>query len=316
MKEAGMEEMGMMKDALFGGVNAAVLTPMKPDLAPDLDRLARRCAHLFSHGCDNIGVLGTTGEANSFGMSERLAILEGLIERGVPAERLMPGTGTTAITDSVLLTRRAAELGCRGALMLPPFYYKNPTDDGLFAYFSEVINRVGGDIRIYLYNFPQQSAVPFSLKLIGRMLNAFPGIIKGVKDSSGSFENSSAMVKEFASEGFEVYVGYDNGLLDILKLGGAGCITAAANVTSAVNALVVKHWNEPKGAEAQRLLSAFRTVLTTAPTIPALRALVARAENDPAWLTMRPPHLAMSPEASAKFLAAWDAAGADLSQAA
>jgi 4-hydroxy-tetrahydrodipicolinate synthase len=306
----------MMQDALFGGVNAAVLTPMKQDLSPDLDRLARRCAHLFAHGCNNIGVLGTTGEANSFGISERLAILEGLIERGVPAERLMPGTGTTAITDSVLLTRRAAELGCRGVLMLPPFYYKNPSDDGLLAYFSEVIGRVGGDVRVYLYNFPQQSAVPFSLALIGRMLRAFPGILKGVKDSSGNFENSAAMVKEFAADGFEVYVGFDNGLLDILKLGGAGCITAAANVTSAVNAAVVAHWNEPEGAEAQRLLSAYRAVLTTAPTIPALRALVARQENEPAWLTMRPPHLPMSPEASARFLAAWDAAGTGLSKAA
>lgn len=306
----------MMKDALFGGVNAAVLTPMKPDLAPDLDRLARRCAHLLSHGCNNIGVLGTTGEANSFGISERLAILEGIIERGVPAARLLPGTGTTAITDTVLLTRRAAELGCRGVLMLPPFYYKTPSDDGLLAYFSEVIGRVGGKVRLYLYNFPQQSAVPFSLPLLARMLQSFPGVIKGVKDSSGSFENSSAMVKEFAAQGFEVYVGYDNGLLDILALGGAGCITAAANVTSAMNAEVVAHWNEPVGVAAQRRLTAYRAVLTSAPTIPALRALVAREEKDPAWLTMRPPHLPLAAEASAKFLAAWDQAGADLSKAA
>jgi 4-hydroxy-tetrahydrodipicolinate synthase len=306
----------MMQDAMFGGVNAAVLTPMKADLSPDLDRLARRCAHLFTHGCNNIGLLGTTGEANSFGIAERLAIFEGMVERGVPAERLLPGTGTTAITDSVLLTRRAAELGCRGVLMLPPFYYKNPSDDGLFAYFSEVINRVGGNIRVYLYHFPQQSAVPFSLSLIGRMLKAFPGVLKGVKDSSGDFANSSSMVKEFGAEGFEVYVGYDNALLDILKIGGAGCITAAANMTSEVNAAVVAHWKEKAGEEAQVLLSALRKVLTTAPTIPALRALVAREEVDPAWLTMRPPHMPLSAEASAKFLAAWDACGTGLSKAA
>ncbi|MDA8049266.1 MAG: dihydrodipicolinate synthase family protein [Rhodospirillales bacterium] len=306
----------MMQDAIFGGVNAAILTPMRSDLSPDPDRLARRCSHLFAHGCDHIGVLGTTGEANSFGISERLAILEGLIERGVPAERLLPGTGTPAITDSVLLSRRAAELGCRGVLMLPPFYYKNPSDDGLFATFSEVIQRLGSSIPIYLYHFPQQSATPFSLALIGRLLKAFPGVIKGVKDSSGSLANATAMVKEFTADGFEVYVGFDDGLLDILKLGGAGCITAAANVTSAVNAKVVAHWCEPAGEEAQRLLSALRKALTSAPTIPALRALVAREEKDPAWLTMRPPHLALSPEAAAKFLSAWDACGADLSKAA
>jgi len=306
----------MMQDAIFGGVNAAVLTPMRSDLTADLHRLARRCKHLLANGCDHLGVLGTTGEANSFGISERLEILDGLVERGVPAERLLPGTGTTAITDSVLLSRRAAALGCRGCLVLPPFYYKNPTDDGLFAYFGEVVERLGGSIRIYLYNFPQQTAVPFTLSLIGRMLKAFPGVIKGVKDSSGNLANAAAMVREFGPQGFEVYVGFDDGLLEILKLGGAGCITAAANVTSAVNARVVAHWHEQAGEEAQRLLSRLRKTLTTVPTIPGLRALVARAENDPEWLTMRPPHLALSQEATAKFLAAWDACGMDLSKAA
>lgn len=306
----------MMKDAVFGGVNAAILTPMKSDLAPDLDRLARRCSHLFAHGCDNIAVLGTTGEANSFGISERLALLDGLIERGVPAERLLPGTGTTDVPDTVLLTRRAAELGCRGVLMLPPFYYKNPSDDGLFAYFSEVIGKLGSKPRIILYNFPQQSAVPFSLSLIARLLKAFPGVIKGVKDSSGDYANSSAMVKEFASSGFEVYVGYDNALLDILKLGGAGCITAAANVTSTVNARVVAHADEPAGAEAQRELSRLRKVLTTVPTVPSLHALVARDENDQAWLNMRPPHVPLAAAAVKAFFAAWDAASPDLRKAA
>ncbi len=306
----------MMRDAHFAGVNAAVLTPMRSDLSPDLDRLARRCSHLFAQGCNNIGVLGTTGEANSFGIGERLEILEGLLERGVPAERLLPGTGTPALTDSVLLTRRAAELGCRGALMLPPFYYKEPSEDGLFAYFSEVIQRLGSRIPIYLYHFPRLSAVPFSLALIARLLKAFPGVIKGVKDSSGSLANASAMVKEFGAEGFEVYVGFDDGLLDILKQGGAGCITAAANVTSAINAAVVAHWREREGEEAQRLLSTLRRVLTGAPTIPALRALVARAERDPAWLTPRPPNVPLSAEEAAKFFAAWDACGMDLSKAA
>ena len=155
----------MMKDALFAGVNAAVLTPMRADLSVDLDRMASHSRWLLANGCDNLGVLGTTGEANSIGISERLDILPGLVTRGIPATKMMPGTGVTALTDTVLLTRQAMEAGCRGALLLPPFYYKNPTDDGLFAYFSEVINRVGGGIKYYLYNFPQQSAVPFSVDL-------------------------------------------------------------------------------------------------------------------------------------------------------
>src|SRR5579872_3911461 len=182
----------MMKDALFGGVNAAVLTPMHADLSVDHDRMASHCRWLLANGCNNLGILGTTGEANSLGISERMDVLPALIKRGVPAAKMMPGTGTTAITDTVLLTRKAAELGCRGALLLPPFYYKNPSDDGLFAYFSEVVQRTGGDIRIYLYNFPQQAAISFGVELIGRLLKAFPGVIKGVKDSSGDFSNSRA----------------------------------------------------------------------------------------------------------------------------
>ena len=226
----------MMKDALFGGVNAAVLTPMRADLSVDLDRMAAHCRWLLANGCDNLGVLGTTGEANSIGISERLEALQGLVARGIPAAKMMPGTGVAALTDTVLLTRQAAELGCRGALLLPPFYYKNPTEDGLFAYFSEVIDRVGSDIKYYLYNFPQQSAVPFSVDLIGRLLKAFPGTLKGVKDSSGNYDNGRAYVENFARDGFEVYAGDDTLLRPLLLLGSAGCITAAANVNSPIAA--------------------------------------------------------------------------------
>ena len=129
--------------------------------------------------------------------------MEGFVEAGVPAAVLLPGTGTTAITDTVLLTRRAAELGCKGALLLPPFFYKNPSEDGLLAYFSEVIERVGGDIAIYLYHFPAQSAVPFTVPFIERLLRAYPGKVRGIKDSSGDFANSKSYVDAFGADGFE-----------------------------------------------------------------------------------------------------------------
>jgi 4-hydroxy-tetrahydrodipicolinate synthase len=153
---------------LFGGVNAAVLTAMQPDLSPDPDRMAAHCRWLLGNGCNGLGILGTTGEATSFGLHERKGLLEALVARGVPADVLMPGTGTASLADTVELTRHARDQGCRGALLLPPFYYKGVTDDGLFAYFSEVVQRVGGGIALYLYNFPQQSALPFSLGLIER----------------------------------------------------------------------------------------------------------------------------------------------------
>jgi len=306
----------MMTHALFGGVNAAVLTAMANDLAPDVDRTAAHCRWLLANGCNGLGVLGTTGEANSLGVGERLAIMEGLVERGIPAARLLPGTGTPAITDSVLLSRRARELGCRGVLMLPPFFYKSPSDDGLFAYFSEVIQRIGGGLAIYLYHFPQQSAVPFTLDLIARLLKAYPGVIKGAKDSSGDFANMRAMAEQFGSEGFEVYAGDDSLLQQMLKAGGAGCITAAANVNSAIGAEVYANWDNARGTAAQETLSATRRAITSAPLIPGLKALVARHTGDAGWLNIRPPHLRLSAEAAARLFAIFDACGVRLAAAA
>jgi 4-hydroxy-tetrahydrodipicolinate synthase len=299
----------MMRNALFGGVNAAVLTAMNDDLSLNLDRMARHAAWLLANGCTGLAVLGTTGEANSLGIAERLSVLDGLVERGIPAASLLPGTGTPALTDTVLLTRRAAELGCRGALLLPPFFYKNPSEDGLFAWFSEVIQRVGGDIGFYLYHFPAQSAVPFSLGLVGRLLAAYPGRVKGIKDSSGDFAHTKAYVDHFAADGFEVYCGDDGALRALLQAGGAGCITAAANVGSPVSARVCRDWNSQAGADAQVTLTALRKAVTSAPLIPAIKALVARHTGDTGWLNIRPPNLRLSAEAGERLFVTFDACG-------
>ncbi len=306
----------MMKDALYGGVNAAVLTPMRVDLSVDLDRMAAHCRWLLANGCNGLAILGTTGEANSLGVSERIAVIEGLVERGIPGARLLPGVGTPALTDTVLLARRAAELGCRGVLVLPPFFYKNPSEDGLFAWFSEVIQRAGTGTRVFLYHFPAQSAVPFTVDLVGRLLRAYPGTIKGIKDSSGDFANTRAYVDQFARDGFEVYCGDDGHLHQLLQIGGAGSISAASNVTSAVNAQVYAGWDQAAGAAAQEVLSALRKAVTSAALIPGLKALVARHAGDDAWLNIRPPHLPLSDEAVAKLFAAFDACGVRLAKAA
>ncbi len=306
----------MLKDAIYGGVNAAVLTAMNPDLSVDLDRMAAHSKWLLANGCNGLGVLGTTGEANSMGISERLSIMEGLTQRGIPGRVMMPGTGTTNIPDTVLLTRRAEELGCRGALLLPPFFYKNPSDDGLFAYFSEVIQRVGGDIKFYLYHFPAQSAVPFGIDLIGRLLKAYPGKVKGIKDSSGDFANTKSYADHFAKDGFEVFCGDDGALHSLLNAGGAGCITAAANVGCAVSQIVYSNWNNAVGADAQVTLAAIRKAVVSAPLIPGLKALVARNTGNPAWHNIRPPHLALGAEAQAKLFANFDACGVALAAAA
>ncbi|WP_149539248.1 dihydrodipicolinate synthase family protein [Siccirubricoccus phaeus] len=299
-----------MKDALFGGVNAAVLTAMHPDLSPDLDRMAAHAKWLLANGCNGLGILGTTGEANSFGLSERKAILEGLIARGIPARVMMPGTGCASLTDTVELTLHAKAQGCRGVLLLPPFYYKAPSDDGLFAYFSEVVNRVGGGIALYLYHFPQQSAVPFSLDLIGRLLQAFPGTIKGVKDSSGVYANMKAMADNFARDGFEVYSGSDEFLQQMLLDGGAGCITAASNANSHWGGIVYARRTGAEADKAQAMLTATRRAATSVPLIPGLREIIARSTGDDGWRVIRPPHLKLDKAQADAVWAAWEAAGA------
>jgi 4-hydroxy-tetrahydrodipicolinate synthase len=299
-----------MKDALFGGVNAAVLTPMHADFSPDLDRMAAHARWLLANGCNGLGVLGTTGEAASFGLDERKAIVEGLVARGIPASVLMPGTGVANFTDTVALTKHAKAQGCRGVLVLPPFYYKGPSDDGLFAYFSEVVQRVGGGIAIYLYHFPQQSAVPFSLDLIGRLLKAYPGVIKGVKDSSGVYANMKAMADAFAGEGFEVYSGSDEFLQQMLLDGGAGCITAASNTNSHWGGIVYRERTGPAADAAQAVLNATRKAATSVPLISGLREIIARSTGDAGWRVIRPPHLPLDAVQAEAVWAAFGAAGA------
>jgi 4-hydroxy-tetrahydrodipicolinate synthase len=306
----------MLKNARFGGVNAAVLTAMNADLSIDLDRMATHCRWLLANGCNGLAVLGTTGEANSLGIQERIALLEGLIARGIPASKMLPGTGTTSLTDTVLLTKTAESLGCRGALLLPPFYYKNPSDDGLLAYFNEVAQRVGGAISLYLYNFPQQSAIPFSVDFIARLLQANPGKYAGIKDSSGSYENGLAYVESFAKDGFEVYAGDDTLLKPLLEKGSAGCITAASNVNCAIGAQVYAGWNTPAGAAAHEVLAATRKAVISVPLIPGLKALVARNTGDAGWNNIRPPHLPLTAAQQAALYSAFDACGLALPKAA
>jgi 4-hydroxy-tetrahydrodipicolinate synthase len=299
-----------MSRPIYGGVNAAVLTPMGPDLAPDVARMARHCRWLLAHGCDGLGILGTTGEANSFGLRERMAILEGLAAEGIPPERMMPGTGCPSLTDTVELTLHAADVGCPGVLMLPPFYYKNPSEDGLFAWYAQVIERTKGRAKVYLYHFPQQSAVPIPLSLIRRLLDAFPGVVKGVKDSGGDYANMKAMIDAFAAEGFEVYSGSDTFLQRILQDGGAGCITAAANANCLWAAIVCSRRTGPEADRAQAILTATRAAAASVPLIAGLREILARSTGDAAWRHIRPPNTPLSPEEAEKVWAGWQAAGA------
>jgi 4-hydroxy-tetrahydrodipicolinate synthase len=299
-----------MTRPIYGGVNAAVLTPMGADLAPDIGRMAAHGQWLLTHGCDGLGILGTTGEAASFGLHERMAIVDGLVAGGIPAERMMPGTGCPSLSDTVDLTNHAAAAGCPGVLMLPPYYYKGPSEDGLFAWYAAVIERTRGRAKVYLYHFPQQSAVPLTLPLIRRLLDAFPGIVKGVKDSSGDYANMKAMIDAFGSEGFEVYSGSDAFLQRILAEGGAGCITAASNANCLWGGIVAAHRTGPEADRAQAVLNATRAAASSVPLIAGLREVIARATGDGTWRHIRPPNMPLSAAEAEKVWAAWTDAGA------
>jgi 4-hydroxy-tetrahydrodipicolinate synthase len=202
----------------------------------------------------------------------------------------MPGTGHCAFPDTVALTRHAVQLGCAGVLMLPPFYYKGVSDEGLFRSYAEVIERVGDDrLRIYLYHIPPVAQVPISLALIERLLKAYPGTVAGIKDSSGDWANTSAMLEQFQPHGFDVFAGSEAFLLRALRGGGMGCITAAANVNPGPIARLARGWQQPDADDQQAALNAVRAVFQQFPMIPALKAAIAHYSNDPAWRLVRPP---------------------------
>ena len=272
------------------GIFAAALTPLKSDLSVDKERLVGHCNWLLENGCDGLAVLGTTGEANSFSVAERIGILETLSDGGISGNVLMPGTGCCSLPDTVELTRRAVELGAGGVLMLPPFYYKGVNDEGLFASYSEVIERVS-DIRlkVYLYHFPQMSAVPISLNLIERLLKRYPETIAGMKDSSGEFNNMSGVAQNFPR--FDVFSGGDDFLLPLLQKGGVGCITAVCNIACDLSARIYEAWKDgDASAEAlQAQLIKIRIAAQTYPYSAGLKTALAHFSGDDGWRLVRPP---------------------------
>ena len=271
------------------GVLSPVVTPFDADLRPDPARFVRHCRWLLSQDV-GLAVFGTNSEGNSLTTSEKIQLLDALVEAGLPPDRMMPGTGTCALGDTVELTRHAVKLGCGGVLMLPPFYYKGNSDEGLYRSFSEVIQRVGDDrLRVYLYHIPPVAQVPITLTLIERLLKEYPGTIAGVKDSSGDWANTQAMLDQFQPHGFDVFPGSESFLLPALRAGGAGCISATANVNPGPIARLAATWQQDDADAQQAGLDAVRGVFQSYVMIPALKAAIAHYGDDAHWLTVRPP---------------------------
>lgn len=271
------------------GVLSPVVTPFNAEDSPDAERFLRHCRWLIANNA-GLAVFGTNSEGNSLAVEERMALLEGLVAAGIDPARIMPGTGCCALSDSVRLSAQAAKLGCAGVLMLPPFYYKGVSDEGLYRNFAGVIDHVGdARLRIYLYQIPPVSQVPISLALIERLLRNYPGTIAGIKDTSGDWNYTKAVLDAFAATGFDVFAGTETILLATMRGGGAGCISATANVNPAPIHRLFATWRDADADAQQEGLNATRAVFQKYPMIAALKQAIAHWSADPGWARLRPP---------------------------
>ncbi len=307
------------------GVLAPVLTPFKADLSPDQERFIAHCKWLLSQNC-GLAVFGTTSEANSLAAEERSMLLDALVAAGVDTSRMMPGTGCCSITETVKLTAQAVKHGCAGVLMLPPFYYKGVSEEGLYRHFSEVVQRVGdARLRIYLYHIPPVAVVGMTTGLVERLLKAYPNVIAGMKDSSGDWNNTKTFLEAFAVRAgravspdarsssdpatdtqttFDVFVGSESFLLASMRNGGAGTISATANVNPAAIHKLFAEYPNADADDQQAKLNLVRDLFGKKyPMISALKQAIATYANDPAWRTVRPPLVELTAE-QAKTLAA------------
>ena len=271
------------------GIYAAALTPQNKNLDADVDLLYTHIKWLLSNGCHGVAIFGTTGEFASFGISERMDVLNAISNTDLPKNRILVGTGCTALTDTVKLSRHAIDNGFFNILVLPPFYYKSISNKGLFVYFDEIIRQIGDNrLRLYLYNFPKMTGMNIDYDLITHLHALYPKIVIGIKDSSGDLNNMITLCQQF--EDFRVFAGTEVLLYDLLKAGGAGCISATANITSQLCSAIYTHWKSKDVSALQKHLSVVRMEIEKYPLIPALKAIMAELSSNKNWLYVRPPH--------------------------
>jgi 4-hydroxy-tetrahydrodipicolinate synthase len=294
------------------GVLAPVVTPFTRDLRPDPERFIAHCRWLLSQNC-GLAVFGTNSEANSLSVEERIALLEALLAVGLNPARMMPGTGCCALTDTVRLTAHAVAAGCAGVLMLPPFYYKDVSDDGLYRHFAEVVERVGdARLRIYLYHIPPVAVVGITPTLVERLLKRYPTAIAGMKDSSGDWNNTKTMLDAFATSGFDVFPGSETFLLAGMRHGAAGCISATANVNPAAIDRLYREWRNADADRQQEALNTVRKTVGQYVMIPALKQVIAHYAHDSEWVTVRPPLTELTAAQAQQVIAGLQQLGFDM----
>ena len=291
----------MIADEKFSGVLSPVLTPFKKDLKPDVNRFIQQCQWLLSQNV-SLAVFGTNSEANSLAVHEKISLLNSLVEAGINPDSMMPGTGCCSLTESIELTSQAINLGCKGALMLPPFYYKEVSDEGIFRNYSEIIQKIGSEkLKIYLYHIPQVSGVGLSINLIDRLVNEYPKVIVGIKDSSGDWENIKNILDRQWDD-FRVFTGTEFILLKTMQAGGAGCISATANINPKAIYNLYKNWVSDQAEELQIKLNKIRNLMESYPMIPALKSVVAYYSKHKEWNIVRPPLVSLKKDSQEELL--------------
>ena len=276
------------------GVVVPILTPFNDDLSVATDLYVDHARNLFGQGCAGIAPFGTTGEALSVGIDERIAAIRALVDAGIDPARMIAGTGLSNVADTVRLSRACLDFGCAGVMTLPPFYYKAVTEEGLYRYFEQLLGNIGNDARIYLYHIPPIAVVGIPPALAARLHEAFPDNFVGIKDSSGDWSNTQAL---FDIEGLVVYPGSEMPLIDALELGAPGCISATANLNAHAIAEVVRLYDGGNLSAAQEVhanVKRFRQALEQHGPIPAQKRLLAIASGDARWANVRPPLLPMA----------------------
>ena len=295
----------MLDPAPVTGLWCALLTPLDNGGGVDQARLARHASSLLAQGVDGVAPFGTTGEGPSFSLAEREAGLDALLTAGVPAARIVAATGCAALTETIALTRHGVEAHCAACLVLPPFFFKDVADDGLYEWYARVIEGVAdARLRVLLYHIPQVSGVPLSVDLVARLAAAFPDVIAGVKDSAGVWANTAALLARVPR--LAILAGHEPHLPRLVRAGGAGTICGVANVyPQLVRALL----SPAVTAADEARIATFLDIAFRQPFLPAFKSIVAERTGDPGWLAVRPPQVPLGDGTRRALLAALDAAG-------
>ncbi len=289
------------------GVYAAAVSPFNADGSLAIPKLIAYCEHLLSDGgCDGVAPTGTTGEGTSVSMQDRLALPEAFAKAGIERDRVIFGTGAPATGDCIALTKAAYDAGYINVLVLPPYYYKGVSDDGLYSYYAQLVDAIGkDDLRIYMYHFPQMSQVPLSPELVVRLRKSFGPIIAGLKDSSGDFEQSRAIVEATGgvAEDFDVYPSSEAMIWDGLSIGTAGTISGSTNIFANKVQTAIKAAEGTDRDAAMEAVKNARAVASKYPLMPAMKQAEAWRTGDDEWTRMAPPLVPLAPAQSEAFRA-------------